>query len=431
MIAKLIKIRKFKITKKKNIDLKKKMIDETYKDLAILLLILISIGSFGNVMNIIIFNKKTLKKNSTFNFLFYQSIIDLLVLSICASDTVMTYGFNLEVRLLSKFTCKIHTFLTYFLTQLSSTIIMFVSIERVLVVCNFKFLSSTNSRFIFFKSKRIEKLILMIALFLCLVNIHYLFFFRLNMFNGNLNNQNGLNDMNSSIKILKSEISKYVDKNPAVYQTVNLSLNFNEKIDGYYYVCYSFNHKNYLYFMSYIWVFIDNSIYSLIPIIIMTICSSIIILHIREKSKRFFKISSAINKQLIVKRTKRNKKILYMLIVTNFFFIVCSLPYCVMSFQASRSNTNTRFSQPLLMAHIMSYSNNSFNFLSYIIFIKQYRDFALKILGLKVNEDLLIREMHIVNNKHRILSRRSVNRSKHSRKDAVKLVEMTSNSNHS
>jgi hypothetical protein len=394
------------------------MIDETYKDLAVLLLLFILIGSFGNIMNIIIFSKRTLRKNSTFNFLLYQSIIDLLVLTFCASDTVMTYGFNLEVRLLSKFTCKIHTFLTYLLTQLSSTIIMFVSIERVIVVCNFKFLSFSKSKFVFFKSRRIEKLILMILILMSLVNMHYIFFFQLNMYNGNLNNQN---ETNSSIKILKKEISKYVHQNPSFYQSINLSLKLNEKIDGYYYVCYPFNNRHYLYFMSNIWLFIDNCIYSLIPIIVMAICSSIIIVHIREKSKRFFKISSAINKRLIENRTKRNKKILYMLIVTNFYFVVCSLPYCVISFQSSRSNQTTKFSQSLLMAHIMSYSNNSFNFLFYMIFIKQYRDYALTLIGLKVNDELLIREMKMPRNRKRTLSKRSIKENDHSKND----IEMT------
>ena len=98
--------------------------------------VLISIGIIGNAINIKVFSHKSMRKNSTFKFLFYLSIIDLFVLLICATDSLMTYGYLVIIRLYSESTCKMHTFLTYFLTHMSSVVLMIVSIDRAIVVSN-------------------------------------------------------------------------------------------------------------------------------------------------------------------------------------------------------------------------------------------------------------------------------------------------------
>ena len=152
------------------------MTADTHKDLAIVLFTIILIGLFGNIMNLKVLANKEIRKMSTFRFLLYLSIIDIMVLTICAVDSVMTYGFNIEVRQMSSFICKIHTFFTYFLTHMSSIVLMCVSIERLSVVCssvNHSFLRPTRNST--FKSNRIEKILLIITVILVFFNIHYLF----------------------------------------------------------------------------------------------------------------------------------------------------------------------------------------------------------------------------------------------------------------
>ena len=153
---------------------------ETYKELALILFLIICIGLFGNILNLIVFSQKSMRKSSTFRFLIYLSIIDMLVLVICAMDSVLIYGFGFEIRLYSKLTCKLQSFFSYFLTQMSSIVLMCVSIERVLVVCNFSQSASiSNLKWSFFKKLRIEKVVTIVTTFLIAINIHYVYYFSL------------------------------------------------------------------------------------------------------------------------------------------------------------------------------------------------------------------------------------------------------------
>ena len=89
---------------------------------------IISIGLLGNLLNIIVFAHKTMYNKTTMRLLFYLSILDFLILSICGMDPILKYLFDYEIRLEYALGCKIHVFLTYFLSHSSSIILMIVSI---------------------------------------------------------------------------------------------------------------------------------------------------------------------------------------------------------------------------------------------------------------------------------------------------------------
>ena len=129
-----------------------------------------------------------MKKMSTFRFLFYLAIIDLLVLLVCATDALLMFGFYIEVRLYSILACKIHTYITYILTQFSSIVLMVVSIERVSVIgCKsiiqlilrkqlVKQKAKTVNRSRFMRSNRVGLIVLFILAILVVLNLHYLFY---------------------------------------------------------------------------------------------------------------------------------------------------------------------------------------------------------------------------------------------------------------
>ena len=121
--------------------------DKIYNILILTLQVIIIIGVVGNLLNIVVFSRRQMRQISTFRFLFYLSAIDLLVLIICATDAVVKFGYQIEIRSYSIILCKLHTFLTYFLTHLSSVLLMVISIDRALVIFNKNFLN-------LFKSKR-------------------------------------------------------------------------------------------------------------------------------------------------------------------------------------------------------------------------------------------------------------------------------------
>ena len=113
-----------------------------------LLTFLIFVGILSNLINIYVFSHRSMRKISVFRFLLYLSLVDLLVVLICIGDLYLVYGFSIEIKLYSTITCRLMTFLTNYLAELSSVLLMFISIERVYVILNKSF------RSFLFKSKR-------------------------------------------------------------------------------------------------------------------------------------------------------------------------------------------------------------------------------------------------------------------------------------
>ena len=72
----------------------------------------IIIGTIGNLFNILIFSKIYMRRVSIFRYLLYLSIVDLLVLLICAPDAVLRYYYEIEIRQYSNIICRIYSFLS-------------------------------------------------------------------------------------------------------------------------------------------------------------------------------------------------------------------------------------------------------------------------------------------------------------------------------
>jgi hypothetical protein len=92
------------------------------------------IGVLGNICNIIVFSKKTMRSTSTFRFLLYLSIVDMLVLLVGATDMLIRNDNALELREFSIFACNLHKFLTYTLTYVSSFVSVAVNVDRAQIV---------------------------------------------------------------------------------------------------------------------------------------------------------------------------------------------------------------------------------------------------------------------------------------------------------
>jgi hypothetical protein len=140
---------------------------EIYLD--ILFVAIIVIGILGNMLNIFVLSAKSMGSTTTFSYLKYLAIVDLLVLLVCSSDTLFTFGFDLQMRLRSSISCKSHTFLTYYLSHFSSVLITVVNIDRTLIMYDK----------VFFKLNNVKMLVAVLAAVLVLFNCHFLFFFEL------------------------------------------------------------------------------------------------------------------------------------------------------------------------------------------------------------------------------------------------------------
>jgi hypothetical protein len=72
-------------------------------------------GILGNAVNLVVFSQRRFWKYYTFRLIFYLSMTDLLILILCAVESLVEWCFEIEIRVLSSIFCKVDTFLAYFL----------------------------------------------------------------------------------------------------------------------------------------------------------------------------------------------------------------------------------------------------------------------------------------------------------------------------
>jgi hypothetical protein len=133
-----------------------------------LAIIIFIVGLIGNIICLIIFNK--LKKNSTFIYLAFLSIIDIFVLLFGLGDIILISYFNYVIRNSSLVICRVHSFLTYASTHLSSLILASISIDRAIATNMITFSK------IYCKPNVAYKVIFVNIILSSLVNFHNLAF---------------------------------------------------------------------------------------------------------------------------------------------------------------------------------------------------------------------------------------------------------------
>jgi hypothetical protein len=135
---------------------------------------LLLVGIVGNILSIIIFTRPSMNKHTTFRFLTFLSISDLCALLAGYGQIMFIVYLNIDIRLINQFTCKLHSFLVYFFTQLSSMILMFMSIDRANVI-----VKTTPNKSHLSTPKLANKTFLIVAIAIALINSHFLFFTQL------------------------------------------------------------------------------------------------------------------------------------------------------------------------------------------------------------------------------------------------------------
>ena len=383
---------------------------ETHSQLIIVLLAIIMIvGVFGNLLNIIVFSKKTMRKVSTFRFLLYLSIGDLLVLFVCVTDALLRFGYQYELRLSSTFVCRLHTFFTYFLTHFSSTLLMVISIDRALVVTNRtltslfcckknkKYITSLNKKhqqqqhqrnllngedrfdlketsgmglssslYRLCRLHRVDLVVAFVVIVLGLLNSHYFIFLKLNA---------TVESIESSKATLYQETEE-LDSDAYASSEAAASLPFQHTKNELFHICYALKGTVYNKFLKQIWLWIDICAYSLVPFFAMSICSIIILARVKRQSKKYLNVLTnknlENNKSHIYNRLRRNRQLIYMLLLTNLYFLLTLLPYSVTFVLFHGQKSENTLGQSLV--HILLYSNNAVNFLFYGLSSHKYRE---------------------------------------------------------
>jgi hypothetical protein len=301
------------------------------------------IGSIGNSLSFIVFTQKQLRTHSTFRYLAYLSIVDLIVLYLGLGNLILRDYFNIDIRDQNLFLCKFHIFLTYVTTHLSSWILTIVSIDRA-IACTIVQLNKRIGR-----PKFADRIFLIICLIISLINSHILLF------------------MGS--------------KQTEIYSSTNTNLSiYKETI-----ICTHNTSKIYFQFFEKPYSIIDLLSYVLIPFVIMTICSSIIAYRL------FFSLNKTTMNRSIKRRFSRNgiqraKQISYMLLILNLVFILLLSPIVIgQIFQRLHEEYHYRLFNSISLS--LSYTNHALNFVLYGIASPQFRLTLRQLLGFVTNNN--------------------------------------------
>ena len=130
---------------------------------------LLLLGFIGNLLSIAIFSKPHMRKQTTFRYLTYLSVFDLLTLFTGYGQTFFQVYFEIDIRLINEFSCKVHSFLVYFFSQSSSMILICMSIDRTIVIAT-KYGKKLSTIYI------TKKFLLFTIISNIVINLHFIFF---------------------------------------------------------------------------------------------------------------------------------------------------------------------------------------------------------------------------------------------------------------
>lgn len=332
-------------------------------------ILLLIIGLFGNCVSALVFNQKPLKKNSTFIYLAVLSYVDLLVLFFGLGDIILITYFKFVVRNQSILMCRVHTFLTYWSTHLSSFIIASVSVDRAIATNFISFAKFYCTR------KMAHRIIFLLGILSAVINIHTLFF-------------------------LGHKENHFVLLNSTVFMTNKTSC-----------YCASLYGTNYDRFMNPYFQWLDLIFYAILPFIVMLLSTFFIIRVIFMSNKRiknklsknsfaFLKANGAIesttetnqpknslsmrlrksfvrdNTNSVRNYNNRFNKTLhltYTLVSINALFICLVGPLAIVLIMIKGKQKVTENKLLFNILYILAYSNHSFNFIFYGLSSPPYR----------------------------------------------------------
>nr|QVK45803.1 G protein-coupled receptor [Proales similis] len=100
--------------------------------------LILLVGTLGNLVNIFVLTRPNVRNLSTFRFLTYLSIIDLVYLVTGLSHIIGMLYFDYDIRNYSNLICSVHSFLTLYLSHLSSNVLAGVSVFRCVTITTLK-----------------------------------------------------------------------------------------------------------------------------------------------------------------------------------------------------------------------------------------------------------------------------------------------------
>lgn len=96
-------------------------------------ILLLFLGTFGNILNIIVLSRKRMQRHSTTVYLICLAIADMCTLWSVHFPFALLHGYGMDLRTTSQFNCKMNALLAYTFGTYSIWLVMLLTIERMLL----------------------------------------------------------------------------------------------------------------------------------------------------------------------------------------------------------------------------------------------------------------------------------------------------------
>ncbi|VDI76986.1 Hypothetical predicted protein [Mytilus galloprovincialis] len=299
--------------------------------------IMIIFGNFGNILCVIVLNGKSIRQYTISVFLTAMAISDTVALNTGLLRNWILYTFDKDIRLSSDILCRFHTWLLYFALSFSAWMLVAVTIVRAGLVC-----FPNKMKFLCTKQKALATIIIIAVVLSC-----------------------------SKLPILfgVGDIIEYDNGTMAIQHCVYLS-------------------KKYKLIFNNIGSWLDLVSFCVIPSVLLIVGNTIIIYTVIKSRQKVGATQQSTNDYRQRKPGSKSKisSMTTMLVGLNAVFLVSSIPISVyvIGYNQWYEEGDTRDLAVLgLMwpiTNILMYSNNTFNFVLYILSGKLIRKEALKLL---------------------------------------------------
>lgn len=345
-------------------------------------ILLFIVGLFGNTLCLIIFSQKSMRKNSTFIYLAFLSIVDLIVLTLGLGDIILISYFQLVLRNRSMIVCRFVSFLIYAFTHLSSFILASVSIDRA-IATNF-----INFSKIYCKPKTAYKIIFLNIFLAALINFHSLIFLGY--------------ESTPSQPILSVNATTNADYNNLF---LNTSTSNKQQTLLLTIVCASKKDTLYDTFMESYFKWIDLLSYAIIPFFTMGVCTFLIVrvlflsnrrlntnkrtsVNVNAAARRPSEVNTGAsllpaNKKPTNTRANKAKHLTYTLITLNCLFFCLVSPLVIVLIVLTGKETEGLNKILINIVYLLAYSNHSFNFVLYGFSSPPFRQSLFTLFGIR------------------------------------------------
>ncbi|CAF0912139.1 unnamed protein product [Adineta steineri] len=292
---------------------------------------LIFIGTCGSIMSLkCLYAQRFRNNNSTYMFFFLIALVDLAILYTGALRLLVIALTEFDVRSTSLFICRAHRFTTYFLLQLSSSLLALMTLDRarktlsmlpplkkaITTLRSTQLLTNSDNhtlRNTFLKQSKILWITCFVVLLLLILDSH--FFYCTGYQHGKI-------------------------KHRIICQSVAHNLHCRR------------------YWLLYLWF--DAFLYSYLPMLIIMICNVRLVIYLKQQRKRRLAlISSTIH-------LSNNHRITFSVILMSILFLIFSVPVAFLEQFEYKLNHYKYFYHCLAIAYLAMYLNHTISFFLFL-----------------------------------------------------------------